>query len=346
MLSQGRLRTNLLVKLGEVTHRTHVLPLVMLGVTERCNSRCVSCDFWKSDGAGDLTLDELERLAAALPAFGTRVVVFTGGEPLFRPDLMEVADVFRARGIRLHLLTSGLGLERFAEAVAARFVDVTVSLDGSDAQTYRRVRGVDGLAAVARGVNALRSRAPHVRLGARSTIHRHNFRDLPRIIDTARELGLPHLSFLPADVAPGSFNRRGEASPRQALLLEAAELGELSGIVEAVIGSHAADLAAGRVTPGPAGLRNLVRYYGAQLGLNPFPPVSCNAPWMSAYIAPDGAVHPCFFHPAAGNIRRQALREIFTVAMPAVRRGLDVAADPTCQRCVCNLKTGLRSRLW
>jgi Fe-coproporphyrin III synthase len=113
-----------------------------------------------------------------------------------------------------------------------------------------------------------------------------------------------------------------------------------------VIGSHAADLAAGRVTPGPAGLRNLVRYYGAQLGLNPFPPVSCNAPWMSAYIAPDGAVHPCFFHPAAGNIRRQALREIFTVAMPAVRRGLDVAADPTCQRCVCNLKTGLRSRLW
>lgn len=351
MQAAQRLGTNLLVKLGEFTHRTHVLPLVMLGVTARCNSRCVSCDFWKADGASDLSREEVARLADELAAIGTRVVVFTGGEPLFRPDVFELADLFRARGIALHLLTSGLALEKFAGQVAARFVDVTVSLDGHSPELYRRIRGVDGLPALARGLKALRAAGPNIALGARSTLHRHNFRHLGDIIAAAAELGIPRVSFLAADVGPASFNRAGQlppadASPAGELLLAASELAKFAAVVERAIETHRDAFATGRVSPGPEGLRNLVRYYGAHLGLNPFPAVTCNAPWMSVYVAPDGAVHPCFFHPPVGNVRRQSLREVLTGAMPTFRRSLDVARDATCQRCVCNIKTGLRTRLW
>lgn len=352
MLSVQRLRTNLLVKLGEVTDRTHVLPLVMFGVTARCNSRCVSCDFWQSDGAGDLSRAEIERLARELRELGTRVVVLTGGEPLFRPDVMEIADAFRAQGLDLHLLTSGLALERHARAVAARFVDVTVSLDGHSAELYRRVRGVDGLAALGRGVKAFRALAPAIPFRARSTIHRHNFRHLGAIADTAFELGIPHVSFLAADVGPASFNRgavslpKADASSPRDLLLDAAEVHAFSEVVELVVRTHAGALADGRVTPGPEGLRRLVRYYAAHLGQASFPAVDCNAPWMSVFIAADGNVHPCFFHDPVGNIRHRPLRDILTVSMPAFRQRLDVAADETCQRCVCNIKTGLRTRLW
>jgi Fe-coproporphyrin III synthase len=352
MLSVERLRTNLLVKLGEVTDRTHVLPLVLFGVTARCNSRCVSCDFWQADGASDLTRDEIERLAAELADLGTRVVVLTGGEPLFRPDVMQIADLFRARGMSLHLLTSGLALERFAPEVADRFVDVTVSLDGHSGELYRQVRGVDGLAALTRGVTAFRGLARQVPFRARSTIHRHNFRHLAQIIDRAMGMDIPHVSFLAADVAPDSFNRAGprlpkaEPSPARDLLLDAPEVNEFEQVVESVIHSHARELADGRVTPGPAGLRRLVQYYRAHLGLAPFPPVACNAPWMSVYIGADGAVRPCFFHDPVGSVRQRTLREIVTVAMPAFRRALTVSEDATCQRCVCNIKTGLRSHLW
>src|SRR5262245_4224950 len=107
--------------------------MVLFAPTARCNSRCVSCDWWRADGHGDLSLAEIERLAAALPRFGTRVVVLTGGEPLLRPDIMEVADRFAAQGMKLELLTSGLALERHAEAIAKRFRAVTVSLDGHTA---------------------------------------------------------------------------------------------------------------------------------------------------------------------------------------------------------------------
>lgn len=107
MLSASHLRANLLVKLGEITGQTHALPLVLFAPTARCNSRCVSCDGWRADGASDLSLAEIAQVAEALPRFGTRVVVFTGGEPLVRPDVMAVADLFRARGLVVHLLTSG-----------------------------------------------------------------------------------------------------------------------------------------------------------------------------------------------------------------------------------------------
>src|SRR5262245_19817757 len=117
MLSRTNLATNLLVKLGELTGATHVLPLVLFAPTARCNSRCVSCDWWRADGKSDLSLAEIDALAGALPRWGTRVVVFTGGEPSLRPDVFDVADRFRSRGLRLHLLTSGLALERFAPAI-------------------------------------------------------------------------------------------------------------------------------------------------------------------------------------------------------------------------------------
>jgi MoaA/NifB/PqqE/SkfB family radical SAM enzyme len=76
-----------LVRLAEVTNRTYVLPVVVFFPTSRCNSRCVSCDWWKCSGGGDLALDEIESVARALPALGTRLVLFSGGEPLLRPEV-------------------------------------------------------------------------------------------------------------------------------------------------------------------------------------------------------------------------------------------------------------------
>jgi Fe-coproporphyrin III synthase len=350
VVSASALRTNLLVKLGEVTGRTHVLPMVLFAPTARCNSRCVSCDWWRSDGKSDLSLDEIRAVAATLPRFGTRVVVLTGGEPLLRPDVMEVADAFLAQGLSLQLLTSGLALERFAAAIAPRFESVTISLDGHTPALYREIRGVDGLGVVQAGVRKLRQLAPRAIVRARSTLHRHNFRHLPDLIAKAREMELDQISFLAADVTSDAFNRapglpqaRDTAPPR--LLLDANEVAEFEAIVESTIATHAAAFAAGAVAPRPEGLRRLPRYYRAHLGQGAFPPVDCNAPWMSVMIESHGAVRPCFFHPAVGNLRERPLADLLASAMPAFRRTLDVARDATCQRCVCTIRVGLGSRV-
>ncbi|HMB72980.1 MAG TPA: radical SAM protein, partial [Gammaproteobacteria bacterium] len=96
------------------------LPLVTLYLSERCNSRCVSCDYWKH-GSRDLSLEDIENLLPELDALQTRDVLISGGEPLLNRQWPEIVGLLRSRGLRLWLLTSGLALAKQASAVAATF---------------------------------------------------------------------------------------------------------------------------------------------------------------------------------------------------------------------------------
>ena len=343
-MSSATLKTAVLVRLGEVSNRTFVLPLVIFYPTSRCNSRCLSCDWWKQSGAGDLTLPEIARVAAALPALGTQLVVFSGGEPLLRPEVFDAAALFRAEGMTLHLLTSGVLLERCAERVARDFVRVGISLDAATAVMYERIRGVDALDTVARGVAKLRRLAPQIPITARSTLHRENFRELPRLIDCARALALDGISFLPADVTSRAFGRVD--APGQALALDRAAITEFEDTIERTIRVYAADFASGFIAESPDKLRRLPRYYTALEEAGPFPPVTCNAPWVSVVIEADGSVRPCFFHPPIGNIRQAPLETIVGENLRAFRQSFEVSENPTCQRCVCSLNASWRHAPW
>jgi len=347
-LDPSRLAANALVQLNVRTHRTWALPILLYAPTSRCNSRCTSCDYWRTDGATDLRRNEVEAMCRELPGLRTKLVVFTGGEPLVRDDVFDLADLFRAQGVTLHLLTSGLALERHAQAVADRFAAVTISLDGHTPELYREVRGVDGLEAVERGVRRLKGIRPDLPIRARSTLHRRNFRALSDLIDKAESMGLDQISFLTADVGATTFGRGAlsvESSPH-ALLLDAAEVDEFERVIEKALVSHAPAFSAGRVAERGGRLRKLARYYRAHQNRGPFPRVECNAPWASAVVESNGTVRPCFFQPPVGNVRDKGLRSLLDDEMVRFRRGLNVACDATCQRCVCSLQVGMRSRLW
>ena len=344
-MTASALVTATLVSLGQATNRTFVLPLLIFYPTGRCNSRCVSCDWWKQTGADDLTLEEIAHLADALPALGTRLVVFSGGEPLLRPEVFEAARRFRARGLTLHLLTSGVLLERFADRVAEQFSRVIISLDAASAALYDQIRGVDALATVGRGVARLRRVAPGVPLSGRATLHRANFRELPRLIDHAKALGLDRISFLPADVSSLGFGR--SAVPDSVhLTLDAAEIVEFEALIERTIAVYEGDFTSGFVAESPDRLRRLPRYYAALSGAEPFPQVSCNAPWVSVVVEANGSVRPCFFHGSIGNLRQAPIGEIVGRNLRAFRESFDVGADPVCLRCVCSLKTSWRHAPW
>ena len=346
MAPQSRLATSLLVRLGEITNRTFVLPLVVFFPTSRCNSRCVSCDWWKCSGAGDLTLDEIDGVAHALPELGTRVVVFSGGEPLLRPEVFEAAQMFRAQGMTLHLLTSGVLLERCATDVAREFSRVIVSLDATTEALYHAVRGVSALTMVEKGVARLRRLAADIPVTARATLHRLNFRELPRLIDHAKAMTLDGISFLAADVSSSAF---GRTRPPQlhTLALDVREVAEFAG-------HHRADprepsrgrFESGFVAESPEKLRRIPQYYAALAGIGAFPAVACNAPYASVVIEADGSVRPCFFHAPVGNIRLAPLGAIVARNLPAFRSTLDFGTNAVCTRCVCSMKTSWRSAPW
>jgi len=122
-----------------------------LGLTERCNLRCVYC--MPAEGVPltptrqMLSTDEIERLARVLAEVGVDKIRLTGGEPLVRKDAVEVAERLGRLGLRsLALTTNGLLLEdRLPDLRAAGLTDLTLSLDTLRADRFEAVTRRPGL---------------------------------------------------------------------------------------------------------------------------------------------------------------------------------------------------------
>lgn len=317
------------------------LPILILYPFARCDCRCRMCDIWR--GRGGAALDPA-RVAAAIDdwrAMGVQRVVLSGGEPLLHPRLWDLAAPIAGAGIGITLVTTGQRLARHAQAVARHVDDVVVSLDGP-AEVHDAIRGVPGaFARLAAGIAAVRDQAPRPAVTARCTVQRANHTRLRDVVAAARALAVDAVSFLAADVTSEAFGRPGgwSTARRGEVALAAAELSALRAELDALYAAHAADFAGGFVVESPAKLdRAIYDHFAALAGHGDHRPGTCNAPWVSAVIAADGAVHPCFFHAAIGRWTGQPLADVLEAAPArAFRDALDVATDPVCRRCVCRL---------
>jgi MoaA/NifB/PqqE/SkfB family radical SAM enzyme len=310
------------------------LPLVTLYLTERCNSRCVTCDYWRY-GRRDVTLESVVRMLPDLEALGTRTALISGGEPLLHREWPAIAEALRAQGITLWLLTSGLSLAKHAARAAPLFESITVSLDGTCRETYAAIRGVDAFDNVCEGIRAALAQGAAV--GLRVTLQRANYRELPRFVTLARELGVSQISFLAVDVSnPHAFARLDDFS--KGLALESVDVAELERLITVLMREHAEDFRSGFVAESPAKMRQLRDYFAALNGQCEFPPVHCNAPEFSAVIGVDGGVAPCFFIPAPADTRGLRLQAALESA-PSIglRRAIRSGERAECARCVCSM---------
>ena len=328
------------------THRLRALPVVVLMPHSRCNCRCVMCDIWKSNrDRRELGREDLEPHLEDFRRLRVRWVVLSGGEALMHSNLWTLCELLAELGIKITLLSTGLLLRRHAPEVVRWCEEVIVSLDGSREvhDAIRRVpRAYDQLAD---GVAALRaaSTRERFRVTGRCVLQRDNFRDLPNIVTAARDIGLDRISFLAADVSSEAFNRPGgwDAERTGEVAPDRAGAAELERLIERLIADRAQDFRSGFIAESPDKLRRIGRYFRALHGDGDFPRTVCNAPWVSAVVEADGAIRPCFFHPALGNLKRRPLAAILNAPESvAFRRGLDVERDPICRRCVCTLHLG------
>lgn len=321
-------------------HEIGNLPIVVLAPHNQCNCRCVMCDIWRIKESRQLTPDDLERQISSFRELGVRWAVFTGGEPQLNSNLFTLAQMLRAEGIRVTLLTAGLLLESQAEEVAARIDDVIVSLDGPPA-VHNRIRRVpDAFERIDRGVKRLREFRTDIQICARCTVQKENHSLLRATTAAAKEIGLNSISFLGADLTSAAFNRTEGWPPerQERVALSAPEVEALEAEIESLIREYKTELDSGFVVESAAKLRRIVHYFRAQLGLVDHVAPRCNAPWVSAVVEASGDVRPCFFHAAIGNTHQATLREI--VNGPAAlrfRSTLDVTTNPICKSCVCSL---------
>ena len=325
------------------------LPIVILMPHSACNCQCVMCDIWKGNkNLRQLTEDDIHGLMSSLKKFGTKQVVMSGGEALLNPNFFKFCEILHKQNIKITLLSTGLTLQRNAEQILKWVNDVIISLDGNE-EVHDRIRNIPyAFQKIKQGVRLLKNIDPEFRITARSVIHRLNFRCWDSLIDSAKEMGLDQISFLPADVSSHAFNREilWSDDRQHEILLRKNELPELKSIIETIIENRHADFDSHFIAESPAKLRRIYEYYAAFYELNPFPYKKCNAPWVSTVIEADGTVRPCFFHEPIGNIRENSLENILNNKNSIrFRKELDMDSNSTCIKCVCYLNLSPRTNL-
>jgi MoaA/NifB/PqqE/SkfB family radical SAM enzyme len=318
------------------------LPLVTLYVTDRCNSRCVTCDYWRH-GRDDMNLAVVTRMLPSFAQLHTQMVLLSGGEPLLNPEWAAIAELLRRNGLKVWLLTSGLALAKHARRAADLFDAITVSLDGTDPETYAAIRGLDAFHKVCEGIQAAAALGspPSIRV----TLQRGNFRQLPAFVDLARELGARQVSFLAVDVAnPQAFGRTDNFVSDLALRPE--DLPQFARILDSLEQDHAEDFRSGFIAESPQKLRRLLQYFAAILKMGPYPKVSCNAPEFSAVVGATGRVQPCFFisGPPDARISEAGARlggdltdVLNSRGMGALRTAIRGGQRAECKTCVCSM---------
>ena len=323
------------------THVISALPVAILMPHSACNCRCVMCDIWKDNkNLRQLTTDDVRELTESFRKLGTKQVVMSGGEALLNPNFFELCRVIKTQRIHITLLSTGLSLKRNMDLLLQWVDDIIVSLDGDEA-THDAIRNVDGaFHKVSEAVRAIKSIRPSYPITSRTVIHRLNFRVWNRIIECAKEMGIDRVSFLPADVRSGAFNReqRWDEHRQADVALSVEELPKLKAVLDDLFNRYHADFESGFIAETPAKLSKIYSYYAALHGLNPFPYKKCNAPWVSTVIEPDGSVRPCFFHEPIGNFRGKDLSQVLnSSAAIQFRKHLKMEENETCRSCVCYL---------
>jgi MoaA/NifB/PqqE/SkfB family radical SAM enzyme len=299
------------------------------------------CDIWKGNSTvRQLTEADLRELLVSLKQLHTHQVVMSGGEALLNPNLFRLCDILRAEGMKITILSTGLLLSRYAQQIVEKTDEVIVSLDGSET-VHNAIRQIPrAYQMLCEGVEALKAINPRFSVSGRCVIQRGNFADWPNIVDAARNIGLDRISFLPADISTEAFNHPESWSEDQIAHVRVTvdELPQLRDVIEHLIRDYSAEFASGYIAESPEKLRRIYYYYAAFHEQAEFPRVRCNAPWVSAVVEADGAVRPCFFHAAIGNIRQTPLPELLNSEKSiAFRRNLDMETDPICRKCVCSV---------
>ncbi len=172
-------------------------PVVVWNMTRRCNLKCIHC-YSSSQNiqySDELTTAEAKGMIEDLAAFGCPVLLFSGGEPLMREDLPELAQYAVSRGMRAVLSTNGTLLSREKVAVLKEIglSYIGVSLDGLQ-PTHDLFRGVSGAyAAAMKGIRICREEG--IKVGVRFTVNRKNAADIPAIFDLLEAEDIPRVCF-------------------------------------------------------------------------------------------------------------------------------------------------------
>jgi MoaA/NifB/PqqE/SkfB family radical SAM enzyme len=281
----------------------HVRPLVAeLFLTDNCNLRCVTCNCWRENTKRELTTREWKDVLRQLAALRIYKANFTGGEPLIRPDAVELMRYATSVGIRhLHLNTNGVKLSsaKLDEVLDAGVRSFNVSVDGPTGLTHDRIRGRLGAfdQTITHLRNLVEQRATHdLKVRMNFTVMRDNVEHLPAIALLAQQLRVQLYLNLATDTT---------------FLFRADQVGELKQVdidkmESALAGLEEVLRKDSSCLPRYADLAYMRRHF-SDLVQRELP---CAEAQLKLMVHSTGDVGGCWAHDARFNVRDMSIRDV------------------------------------
>lgn len=305
-----------------------------INVTHNCNSRCITCNMWRSQSTNELTTAELQDILTQLKDIGVVGVGFEGGEPLLRNDLPQIVGKAHQLGFEsITMMTNGLLLtKKKAENLIQRgLTGIGVSIDGID-ETHDLVRGVKGAYEKSQraleGLVDLRdSKYPALNLHIGTILMKPTIDAFIPLVGLAHRLGVDFSLQLIDD---SLFCFRGidraslwieEQSKLDRLINELHNLKKVNSALKSC--SHTR-------------LEYARRYFSDPKQTQ----ISCYLGYLMIYIDAHGEVYPgCFPLGSVGSLREKRLKEI--MESPEYKRRVQAMFRKECPGCACGYPTNL-----
>lgn len=272
--------------------------LISWNLTQLCNLRCPHCYLSAGKKAErELSTEECLRLLPEMQSLGTEMVILTGGEPLLRKDIYELASAASELGLWVVMGTNGVLVN---DAVAQRMLEcgvkgVGISIDSIDPEKHNRFRG--GPNAWEHSVRALEvCKANGLEVLVQTTVMDMNRQEIPQLIDFARQKGAWsfNLYYL---VQTGRGQLLNDLDPEQT----ESSLRDLVDIQE----QYRPMLVRSKCAP-------QFKRIAYQLGRGGLESGGCMAGTQYCRITPEGNVTPCpYMTVVAGNVLEQSFTEIW-----------------------------------
>ncbi len=172
-------------------------PVVVWNMTRRCNLKCVHCyaHALEEEGKDDISTQDGKNIIDDLAGYGAPVMLFSGGEPLVRKDLVELASYATGKGMRAVISTNGtlITKEKAKELKEVGLSYVGISLDGME-EVHDHFRGVKG--SFRKALEGIANcQAEGLKVGVRFTINKRNAQEVPGIFNLLREREIPRACF-------------------------------------------------------------------------------------------------------------------------------------------------------
>lgn len=306
----------------------HSINRVSLQINESCDSRCKLCDYWTLKNPKTLskkTFDEV--VVPHLRSLGTlQNICITGGEPTLHADLSHFARTAASLSDTVTLITSTSNLDSVFNSISPHLTNIMISLDGYEALSYKQTRGVDLFSHATSWIRRIKD-TTNIQIAVSSVIQTGNFNLLEQIVDVALASGAHNVFLRVPSMTPEAFGRQAGPSPRTN------NSASLTNEQIDSVRSQLTTLASRFTREQLPNMLDYSKFVKNLRGEKPGHGTTCDVPFTSMVIDPDGNYMPCFYMPFSVSIAKQKL---FTQMQASIKTQLlssSTFRDTHCDGC-------------